>query len=529
MKKIISVALAVLMLLPVLNLSVSAAVCTCDEIPIIYVKGRSSIYEDKSDPNSIDLPYVEDGYIEAKVKEILPVFAKAYLSDNYDEYCRVLTAAFSEVYSNFSPDENGNMPGNSGVRWSWSESSLRDVHRGAVYEGGAECHEYIYRYMFEYDCRRAPVDIADDLNEYIEAVKRVTGHDKVNIVSRCLGTCVATAYVAEYGWEDIETFVMYNPTVNGTFVTNSLFSENISLDADALDYFANQQLGDETLMKFIKSTVSLANKTYGLNITSAVLNTVVEKVARLAAPDIMKVSYGTMGGYWAMVADEYYAAAREFVFSGEEEKYAVLLAKFDEYNENVGSKLEEIYTAMAADGVNMKIVAKYGYQLYPLNENAYEQSDMIITLAEQTFGATCAPFGEKLSAEYIEKAQSEGRGAYISADKCVDASTALFPDTTWIIKDMKHNCFPHNTDVLLMKLFENHGSMTVADNPDYPQYLVYSGEENNGDTLLPMTEENTGSETEHPSIFRLIIDFFKNLFALIKSFFADKGLIPANA
>lgn len=34
--------------------------CDCDEVPIIYVRGRATILTDKDDPSSETLPYVPD-------------------------------------------------------------------------------------------------------------------------------------------------------------------------------------------------------------------------------------------------------------------------------------------------------------------------------------------------------------------------------------------------------------------------------------------------------------------------------------
>ena len=54
--------------------------------------------------------------------------------------------------------------------------------------------------------------------------------------------------------------------------------------------------------------------------------------------------------------------------------------------------------------------------------------------------------------------------------------------------------------------------MTVRDNPDYPQYIIYEGEENNGDTLIPMTPEEQGQTLREPGFFEVLIGFFKSLF-----------------
>lgn len=117
-----------------------------------------------------------------------------------------------------------------------------------------------------------------------------------------------------------------------------------------------------------------------------------------------------------------------------------MIKKINDYHEKVGSKLTTLYKDIKADGVNVSIIAKYGYQLYPVVYNADRQSDMIVTCEQQAPGTTTAPIGKKLSDDYVAQAKQNGTDKYISPDLAVDASTTLFPDSTWYIQNMKHNC-----------------------------------------------------------------------------------------
>ena len=51
------------------------------------------------------------------------------------------------------------------------------------------------------------MDSAANLNEYIQQVKKATGHDKVNLLNVSLGGTIFTAYLDAYGYKDINQVV----------------------------------------------------------------------------------------------------------------------------------------------------------------------------------------------------------------------------------------------------------------------------------------------------------------------------------
>lgn len=529
-KKILSVFMALFLLSTMLLPSFAAGTeCDCGNAPVIYVRGRSTIVNKAgvlcgTDPEVHELPYTPDGFLEEKAKELIPVFAKAYITNNYNEYNKQLIALFEEVYADYRLDENGNVTNESGNERIQQLTGLPDIHKNARdITTGAGANEYCYRYFFQYDIRLDPCAIAEDLHTYVESVKQVTGHSTVKFIARCMGTNILSAYFAQYGWEDVEDVILYNPIVGGTIVTNAFFTGDLELDSQSIDFFAKQalEMDDTELLSLILNTIDLANANYGLGITTAMLNPLVKKIAKNVAPDLLKYSYGTTPGYWAMVSYEDYAEAKAFVFNkeGDAEKYAGLIEKLDRYQENVGAHLTEIYEQMGKDGVHIYNISKYGPQCYPITEKADEQSDMIAGLSSQSFGATSAKMGKTLSKSYLKAAKEKGTEKYISPDKVVDASTCMYPDTTWFIKDMEHNCYPWCVDILMAKIlnYEGEGIMTVDTDPDYPQYLIYDNDPSKElSKISPMTEENTGSDTEKVSFFKALVQFFRSLIQYLK-------------
>ena len=493
--------------------------CKCDTVPIIYVRGRATILTDKDDPSSEALPYVPDGFVENALKELVPVYTKGYLTDDFSEFKALFTKYMAEAYKDFALDNNGEIANNSGYKTAdyWKNNPIYDIHKPSndvtTPEGATN---ELFKYFYQYDCRLDPCDIADDLHEYIQAVKEVTGHSRIKILARCLGTTILSAYLAEYGWEDVDDVVLYNPICFGTEINNSLFNGEMYFDADAVDFFASQNLDDSLPLTLLKEVITLSNKTYGLGMTMEYFNKTATKVAKYVTPDVMRVCYGTTPGYWSMVSADRFEEARDYIFAGVEDEYAGLIAKLNHYHETVGSKLTTMYKQMKVDGVNVSIIAKYGYQLYPVVYNADRQSDMIVTCEQQAPGTLTAPIGSTLSDDYVAKAKADGTDKYISPDRAVDASTTLFPDTTWYIQNMKHNCYPRVLCPFIYQLLR-HGdsSMTVFSDENYPQYLIYEGEENNGDSVRPMTVEDKGNPLERPSFFTLLKNMIVNVIKII--------------
>ena len=493
--------------------------CKCDTVPIIYVRGRATILTDKDDPSSETLPYVPDGFVENALKELVPVYTKGYLTNDFSEFKALFTKYMAEAYKDFALDNNGEIANNSGYKTAdyWKNNPIYDIHKPSnditTPEGATN---ELYKYFYQYDCRLDPCSIADDLHEYIQAVKEVTGHSRIKVIARCLGTTILSAYLVEYGWEDVDDVVLYNSICFGTEVNNSLFNGELYFDADGVDYFATQNLGDSLLFTLLKEIITLSNKLNGLDMTMDYFNKTGTRVAKYVIPDVMRVCYGTFPAYWAMASADRFEEARDYIFAGVEDEYAGLIQKINHYYETVGSKLTFMYKQMEADGVHVSIVAKYGFQLYPIVYNADLQSDMLTTCEQQAPGTTTAPIGKKLSDDYIAQAKANGTDKYISPDLSIDASTALFPDTTWYVQNLNHDCYPWALYPVIYRILRHGGQpLTVFSEKNLPQSIIYEKNEDNVETIKPMTEEDKGDPIESPNFFSLIKNIIVNIVKII--------------
>lgn len=90
--------------------------------------------------------------------------------------------------------------------------------------------------------------------------------------------------------------MLYNSICFGTEVNNSLFNGELYFDADAVDFFANQNLDDTLPYTLLKEVITLSNKLNGLDMTMDYFNKTGTKVAKYVIPDVMRVCYGTFPG-----------------------------------------------------------------------------------------------------------------------------------------------------------------------------------------------------------------------------------------
>lgn len=516
MKHTFKKALSVLLAAIILAVSTVPAFFAADEeYPIIYVSGMGSALVDASG-KSIDTAEIDKDYIVNSVKEVV---SKIPVDPNgsWDEYCDTLFNSFSPIYDEIRLDKNGEASDGSHVKKVWSKNSLIKKHSNYLAED----------YHYAYDWRIDPFEVAKDFSKYVDAVREVTGKSKVTIVGRCLGACIITAYLEqeENVWEKVQNVIYYAPSVGGISLLGALFSGQIELDVDALDRFINtysekyELLEDSSLQALVVSIISFAKYLkllgYGTDVIQGIYNRVYENLV----PRLALTSYGSFPSFWSMIGPEYYEAARDFVFKGQEEEYAKMIEKTDHFYYSVTARLPEIIKKLSDRGVNFSYIAKYNTENVPVFKGSNVQGDGLVELTTLSAGATSEKMGCCLSEEYIKKAKENGTDKYISADKLVDASTCLFPDTTWFIKNLDHATMPDSINPLIVSISKGNGSFTVWSSEEFPQYLTF----NAGDeSLSPIVKENDNLENTPKDFISSILRLFTNFFKFLKSLFEKK-------
>ncbi|MBQ4365722.1 MAG: hypothetical protein II804_05610, partial [Clostridia bacterium] len=165
-----------------------------------------------------------DGDLKESVKNVLLPFVKGLIIGKYDEYYEQLEKEIGELFEKVRLDKDGNPQYGTGInpndKIEMSRETLDDRKDA---NGTYGCYDY----HFWYDWRLDPMQIADDLHEYILKVRAATHSDKVGLISSCLGTNVCMAYIAKY--QDAFPLELNGFGVNAALINGSEFmSEAIS-------------------------------------------------------------------------------------------------------------------------------------------------------------------------------------------------------------------------------------------------------------------------------------------------------------
>ncbi len=534
MKRTLSVVLCILMLTAMLvpAFTASAAGCNCNLTPIIYIKGRTNIYkttDDTSDGNLAETNFSggKDSIIEAS-SNIIPAFAAALITDEWDDYCDVLFEEIRPIYDQYKLNNDGEVDNKSGIEPFWHlENNIARIR--AEGRNGHKRNAYWAEHVqFQYDMRLDPRENAKDLNELIQVIKEVSGHDKVSIICRCEGTVIANAYFNMFGYKDIEGVVVYNSIANGAEIAEDIYSNNAHFDAASMNRFINTFIDTSPILDFVKATVNLATYNGLLDTGLDFVNDIYGKISNNLMPRLIREIFGCCPGWWGMVGLDKYEDCKNFVLDGNKDgTYDKLVEKIEGYNvykANATGILKE----MQNNGVKVYLIAKYGDQMYPCIENNDILGDGVVSLYKQSYcGATTSEIDTTLSDSYIKERTEAGFGEYISADKKVDASTAPFTEHIWYIRELPHDEYPVIVNNFMVKLLRCSDYVNVNTFEEYPRFMQYNDtvEDEYGSMIgeiVPLTEENKDivkDTTDTTSIFAVLIKFLTSFFNFITSLF----------
>lgn len=504
MKKIISILLVFTMLFA-LTTPASAAdyVVEGSQIPVVTIYGDGEpIYDAEKKVKLFQFSEMlsmfsgsEDGALgEAVINILMPFLLEGIVNDKWDNYYNALEKEIGELFTEIRYDENGENWNGSGISQLATDITTYQLSRDAKQGKGS----YHYSdYHFFYDWRQDPMKTADEFHEYVEAVKKVTGSQKVSIIARCLGTSVVMAYLAKYGNDSIHGVSFNGSVAAGGEIISETISGKFVLDVNAINRMIAdfETLGWFDLDSFITSSIDLAAKILMVSGFEFNETEIYGKLVQGVTSALALSTFFTWPGYWALVSEEDFEDALYYVF-GEEgsekrETYKNLIAKLENYHNNVMIEIDNIFQTLRDDEIKVGVIAKYGFQLAPVAESRDYVADQFATVKRASFGATTSTIYEPLDEEYIAARVAEGKGKYISPDKRIDASTCAFPDSTWFTKGITHSKWTDFETSVLFKVVTADKQLTI-DDFDYTQFIVY---DNETETAYPMTEDNYNTES----------------------------------
>ena len=569
MKKALSLILAFILMFTCAA-PVMAVAGQIENIPIIMLRGDGAqIYVPDENAENGErniwgeaFSNIEGGSIgESVANVLLPFLTEGLLFDKWDNYYDAFYEEISPIFEELRLDGDGNPRYNSGLgKADKAEIASARKQNPANWQGG---RYNVGNYVYWYDWRLDPEDIIDDLHLYILDVMKVTGKKQVALCGTCFGGAYLLAYLNEYGTQGHIKNVFFNVTVgNSTAVLTDAFCGEIEIDAKAIERYGYQKtsLDSNSFLDIISSTPLLNEiifSSYDLLAQVGVIDKLgitfdelYEKIYEGLVPRLAIAIFATFPSYWSLIEPDRFEQARDFVFkaagAGFEDEYAGVIEKINNNYENVTSRKEEIIKNCQDAGVHFGALAKYGVQMYPFVKSQNQISDELVDFYHASFGATVAKdLYSTFDEEYMLNAKLNGTDKYISPDGQIDASTSLFKDSLWVVKNAYHDYFKQ--DYKIIEEFCRNTKFTVNDSPSFPQYFIlipgsielYEDDTMNYSTgtVEIMTEENChltlwdempdGSKQEEPTTTSRLMALFRwltSIFQLIKNWLTGNSL-----
>ena len=551
MKKLISIMLSIILMLSVTPPLVFARTTGTDltaSAPVIYISGDSNelSYDNGTKTFAIEdmlniYSNSEDGSIsEAAFNILYPFILKGIAFGDWDDYYDAVYKELSDVYAPIKLDENGEPNTDCDIpQWQKDTMALDMVYNRA--DANGRYGEKSYR--FYYDWRLDPISLADKLNDYIEGVKKATGHSKVSLSVKCLGSNVVLSYVNKYGTGSLKGIGIDVSTSMGADFLSGMVSGKFGFDGNSVSrlatYLSEKENAYTDIVKFAASTVDLLELSGAIDtLTKVAREQLYNKIEYGLISALALSTFMTFPGYWAIVSTDDFDNALRYVF-GEEggekrETYKGLIEKITYYNETIKKNVYPLMEEIHDGGVNLCIISKYGIPMVATLKDGSLLGDEYVSVHNSSFGATTSNVYKTLSDDYILQRVAEGKGKYISPDKQIDASTCLFPDFTWFFKGAPHGFYTTPEVDLIMQVIDADRQLTI-DDFELTQFIVYNY---GSKTASPMTSENCNTEyweandaLDHPktkseklrSFLTLLFRWLNNLVNLLKTRFIDNN------
>ncbi len=323
-------------------------------------------------------------------------------------------------------------------------------------------------YLFTFNLVGDPMKSAEELDAYIEMVKKQTGHDKVTLLPVSLGGTILTAYLDKYGHEKIDEIVNAVACLDGTDIVADMLDRKWNLADDYLYHeFIPPILGDDAALGYLINCVLHILPRSGVDaILTGAVSAVLDKMM-INCPQI-----------WAMIPSYRYDALAERYLN--DPAKAELRIKTDLF-QTARLNLKKNILAAVEDGVKVNTIAganlsfgEQDYTFFGIVDSAHKyNSDGIINLASTTLGATGAPAGKTLDDIGYEKNTycTNPDHNHISPDNKVDVSTSILPENTWIFLDQHHEVGNNDVVLNLVKAILTGEVTSVNDDPEtYPQF-----------------------------------------------------------
>lgn len=463
--------------------------CNCGHCPLIVLPGINHsptyLYDENDKPVMDSKGEKQIGgtllilNTEDLLKKILPKALFSLLATIATQHNilldKVAYEAAATAFSIQKCNDEGNYVNNLKTqRWNYPLSQMTEDEVNWVYRMvpmqrivdiiGAD-HTYFYTFNLVGD----PMQSAKELDEYIDMVKKQTGHDKVDLLPVSLGGTILTAYLDAYGHKDINSIVGVVACLNGTDIVADLMARDFNI--------SDEYLHHEYIPTILKESNGRGTLGYLINcilhiLPQAGFNALLTG-AMSGLLDTMVLNCPQM---WAMVPSYRYDALASRYLSAK----PVLKAKTDRFQQARLNLKQNVLDAVA-DGVKVNFISgsglAFGEEMYTffsiMSSSGKVNSDGIINLSSTALGTTGTVGGATIAKQAHDNPDYPGY-SYLSPDGTIDISTAVLPDNTWVFLKQYHEVGNNDVVLNLAKALLLGEIENVHSNPaKYPQYNYF--------------------------------------------------------
>jgi hypothetical protein len=305
--------------------------------------------------------------------------------------------------------------------------------------------------------------------------------------------------------------VFDTPAIDGLTSVGELFSNKAEFEAEGMAALFKMIMGATEYEELANSVVDIFSMA-GINDSIAdFLDNAYDEIGQVIFEDTLLPLFGCWPSVWTMIPDEYIDDVTDNIFSNyfSDESYAALKTRIESYNKNI--RLNKYQTLLDFDSVGrVAVISRYGYSAVPVSGEWELLSDAVIETKNSSLGATTVKVGEHFSDEYLDGKEMK----YISPDKTIDASTCLFPEKTWFIKNAVHTevsavAMPYYKQLLFSQ------QEATCDNSELSRFVIYDAENKQltADESVPVKAEN---QTMLERIFNFVKALINKLFDLFR-------------
>lgn len=527
LKKVICIALALtmLMLCPVSAFAVvipPTLVTSEGASPVVVINGwqNNILYSNPDSKKAVQVfpPSTNDMITIAETIANYVMMGEGY----YDEVSTYIGSVVTSYFKDIPCNLDGTPQTNVGVKtmdhslaYYQKNTALIDEMAGDLGKICAQEAGYNRVYVFSYDWRLSPIDLASKLDSFIQdVVLYETGEDKVNILAEGMGANVASAYMDIYqapiGFKSVDNYVLINSAAQGLSTVGALYGGQIDLDPNGFIRWMDD-LADNVPVAFATwLTNYILNKEWEIYHMAATIDAYLAHELPRLYDQYIRTTICYNAGLWALVPwtedDEAFDQAKEFMYTdgkgNELHMNRALEEKIDKYHDiqrTAGATLQQAQK----NGVHVAVVSGYNMQALPLyngldeNKGASENSDGIVDTKYSSFGATCAYLNNDWVGHFIVEQAIDDGHKHTNEESSdvhkitVDASTCALPESTWFVKGLKNDylhCDEFDAYYFVSWLIFADQQRTVRDDGYYPQFMKY---DRFGDHLYAMSTRDS--------------------------------------